>query len=278
MNVLLIDSRTKNINLIINSLLDSTDYVIFDFETDDVEKIIGKISSKKYFRAGIFQEENYKYYQLTRLFTQGILTDVMNDDSELNSWEDFIRLLTNLKSQCGISNLDLLACNLGLDTNWKYVETKLESLTGIQINSSLGLTGKDGNWTLENGKVNLVGTYFTDGIYKYEFNLGLSDPNNSGGIFGPYSSGIATDCYTAGNTITVSGGIYGSNCTGTATNCYSNGSLSGSASEITINNCYEYNLWNDTDANSKLSIGNSQWNDISFLNNMPFLLSFYLEN
>ena len=104
--------------------------------------------------------------------------------------------------------------------------------------------------------------------------IGDVDTNVGGGIFGPYSTGTATNCVNTGAIGYSSGGIFGPGCTGTATNCSSTatigtngGGIFGSNCLGTATNCYStgsisyfgggiFGLFSEGSATSCYSTGN----------------------
>ena len=68
-----------------------------------------------------------------------------------------------------------MGCGIYTSDDWKYIISGLESKLSININASIDYTGDaslGGNWILEEGNVNLIGTYFSDNIKGYKYILG----------------------------------------------------------------------------------------------------------
>jgi hypothetical protein len=174
MKLLLIDSRVLDVTFVTSCITNDVKYVVFDYDNDTFETLVSKIgSSVRYERVGIFQE-NYDTaeYQLLSLSERSILFGVKHSDPTLESWKQYIQLIKNFRDNLSITNLDLMGCNIGSSEDWKYIETYLETNIGITINSSTDVTGHGGNWVLEEGNVDLVGTYFTSKISEYKGSLG----------------------------------------------------------------------------------------------------------
>jgi hypothetical protein len=97
-------------------------------------------------------------------------------DPELDTWGEFIDLLTFCKEN-NMNSFDMMDCNIAKDKNWSYVITQIENKINININASENETGNSamsGDWILERGNVNLIGTYFTEKIKDYKYTLGGS--------------------------------------------------------------------------------------------------------
>jgi hypothetical protein len=95
-------------------------------------------------------------------------------DPELDTWGEFIDLLTFCKEN-NMNSFDMMDCNIAKDKNWLYVITQIENKINININASENETGNlamSGDWILERGNVNLIGTYFTEKIKEYKYTLG----------------------------------------------------------------------------------------------------------
>jgi alpha-tubulin suppressor-like RCC1 family protein len=178
-HLLLIDSRVNDIHVVTQSLLPNVDSVLVNFQEDTLLTITSKIQQKQYNSVGIFQENYYApTYQFVAAFENSTLENVEVQDPELNTWKDFIGLLTYFKENLECNNVDLMGCCIFSDNNWKYVLDQLNRKVGITINSSVDNTGAEslgGNWILESNNANLIGTYFTENIKTYTFILGLGD-------------------------------------------------------------------------------------------------------
>jgi len=95
------------------------------------------------------------------------LKNVATDDPSLQTWEPFIDVMGALITRHQTETLDLMACALYSDPNWKYVIDELEARLTVNIRASLDNTGAasmGGNWILESDSANLKGVYFTDAI------------------------------------------------------------------------------------------------------------------
>jgi hypothetical protein len=192
MNLLLIHSLVRDKQIVIDSITADTRYIIIDYELDDLQNIKDKISAfnLSFERIGLFQEnDNRPYYQLTRKSKRSTLYEVQTSDPELKTWDEFIDLLNYCKTN-GMTDFDIMDCNIVSDTNWEYVIKNIENKLNININASENETGNsamNGDWILEKGNVNLIGTYFTENIKEYKYVLG------GGGSFGNHTIIIKDD-------------------------------------------------------------------------------------
>jgi len=77
------------------------------------------------------------------------LKNVATDDPTLQTWGPFITALSALITRHQTETLDLMACALYSDPNWKYVIDELETRLAVNIRASLDNTGAasmSGNW------------------------------------------------------------------------------------------------------------------------------------
>ena len=174
--LLLIDSRANDTKLVIDSLLPNVDFILVDFFNDTFDTLIQKIGSKTYDSIGVFQE-NYELprYQFLNAFRRSVLVNVKAKDPQLNTWREFIDLLTYFRNNLDCKVIDLMGCGIYSSEDWKYVLNKLSGNLGITLNSSVDSTGFQslgGNWVLESNNENLIGTYFNENIKNYKFILG----------------------------------------------------------------------------------------------------------
>lgn len=200
-SLLLIDNRINDISTVIQSLSSDTTYVIIDYDNDTNDSIIKKIGNNNidnienvlsYNNIGIFQE-NYDLasYQFVNSFEKSILDNVEELDNNLDSWTQFIQLISYFKNVLMASNLDLMGCSIHSNINWDFVIEKIQNELEININSSNDNTGNaqlDGNWILESNNENLIGLYFTENIKTYNFVLGFTNNHsvflmNNGNVY-----------------------------------------------------------------------------------------------
>jgi len=169
--ILLIDDNIKENKIVINSLLSNVDHIFFNSEINYYE-LLEKISNKKYDRIGIFQENkcenNYKILH-SKINNYDCPYELINIDPSTFSDVEFI---TELINRVNITDFDIISCDVGKDINWKIIAEYFSNKYKININFSNGIIGKGGNWILDYGNINLIGTYFTSNIDYYEENLG----------------------------------------------------------------------------------------------------------
>ena len=181
MRLILIDSRIIDITSISESFTDQTEHIVFDFFTDTISSIKDKIVSN-YESVAIIQH-NYSNltYQLVSNSEHSQLIEVQSQDPNLDTWQEYIDFLAWLKIEKGAEFVDLLACNLWADENWKYMIETVRTRDGVHIRASIDITGDGGNFVLESDGVDTIGMYFTEGIldYKYAFyNYGINLQQN----------------------------------------------------------------------------------------------------
>ena len=187
-NIVLIDSRVPDIEKLLQSLNAETIGIVFQYNTDTYDSITDAIKNTlkskhqdqgqdqdtipiRVQAVGILQH-NYKtpVYQFVASELESTLDNVVETDPQLETWKPFSDFIARIVSQYGVTALDLMACALYSNTNWKYVIDTLA--TGLQINirastDNTGAAGLNGNWFLEFGDINLKDVYFTDAIDTY---------------------------------------------------------------------------------------------------------------
>jgi len=116
------------------------------------------------------------------------IENVQQTDPQLSSWAGFIAFIKTLfpisstPAPTNEHTLDLMACALYSDSNWKYIIDRLADENQITIRASLDNTGAQsigGNWILEassgsptSSSTDLTAVYFTQDIAKWKYVLG----------------------------------------------------------------------------------------------------------
>jgi len=189
-NLLLVDNTVSNYTQIVNSINTSiSDVLVFNPNehtyNDVVTMIRGQsaIGNGGYKSIGILQHNmRLPYYQCLKAGNKCTLLSVEAIDATLSTWTDYIDFITTLKTEFFISFLDLLACALYSDNNWKYVIDTIAERLQLVIRASTDDTGAaelGGDWYLESHTgVNLKDVYFTDAIDNYTDLLLIGTPNN----------------------------------------------------------------------------------------------------
>ena len=159
-NILLIDSNSNYFPSITNFIdLNKSDFIIFDSNEHTYNDVIQMIrdNNNNYESIGIFQNNsNLSYYQ----FSQKEKQCLFDNDSTLNSWNEYINFLNLLKTEFLFINLDLIVCALYSEPKWKFVIDTLETQLQIQISTSININ-QIGYWFLETNKgTNLRDVYF----------------------------------------------------------------------------------------------------------------------
>jgi len=169
-HLILIDSRIPEVESIIASVTSNTVCLVFDYSIDTFETIQSRIT-QPYDSIAIAQ---HKYgmptFRLVKSMFPATIIHIEECDPELESWGEFIGFLSWLKMN-GAKHVDLMACNLWADTNWKYAILKIRELLSLSVRASIDITGKDGNFVLESDNVDMVGIYFTPEISNYKHNF-----------------------------------------------------------------------------------------------------------
>ena len=182
MNLLLIDTRIPDLESIGKSVTENTHCVVFDYETDTFETIKSQLQGP-YENVGIIQH-NYSEpsFQLLKSSSQSTLSDVSTVDPELTSWQEYIEFFEWFTAS-GTQHIDLFACNLWSDENWRYVIETIRTTHNVHIRASINITGEGGDFILESDNVDTIGMYFLPEIlnYKYAFyysQMTMNDPHS----------------------------------------------------------------------------------------------------
>lgn len=217
--LILVDSRVVDIAEIATSMAPNTEMVVFNFLDDSFESIKEKITGQ--YESVCIAQHNYmgntvKFLDST---TDSIIKNVEIEDSNLSSWVHIIEFFSWLKTQAGCQYIDLLACNIWADPDWRYAILKLRELSGVYIRASVNITGAEGDFILESDNVDLIGIYFTENInnYKYQFYYqptGTAAPHNAIGMQPnlPFGGAVNTTAYVSlvGSMLNCGTGLAGS--------------------------------------------------------------------
>ena len=117
----------------------------------------------------------------------GILANVETCDPELKSWSFFIDFIHSLYVTYHTTIVDLMACALYSNPNWKYVIDNLGSkvicddtnnnnnitITIRASNDNTGASTLGGNWIMETADTDLTTVYFTSEIHKWNYILNM---------------------------------------------------------------------------------------------------------
>ena len=186
--VLLVDQRIQGYETIVSAVKSDVQCIVFD--TNQVSEqcsqqsitsfqyILNKIAElgvSSFANIGIVQHNyNTPLHQFFGLNSAELSTvaGVETSDPSLQTWAGFAGFITTLKSTYGIQNVDLMACALYSNPDWKYIIDTLSVQTSVEVRASTDDTGAaelGGNWFLESHTgVNLKSVYFTDAIDEYD--------------------------------------------------------------------------------------------------------------
>jgi hypothetical protein len=177
--LILIDSRVPDVESILETLTPETEGIVFDYYLDTFDTLQSKIT-KPYTSVAIAQ---HKYglptFQLLEAMPHARLFQLQENDPELTSWSALTAFILWLKSN-GAETIDLLACDLWVDENWRYAIQKMRETMHITIRASIDITGSGGNFILESDNVDMVGMYFTPEIVNYKYNFMWSSMSSVG--------------------------------------------------------------------------------------------------
>ena len=103
-----------------------------------------------------------------------MVQDVQTRDPNLSTWSSFKGFIQALKTTYQVRNVDMMACALYANPDWKYIIDTLAAQENITIRASNDNTGAafdGGNWILETNNIELTDVYFTDKIYEWQYIL-----------------------------------------------------------------------------------------------------------
>jgi uncharacterized protein YjbI with pentapeptide repeats len=103
-----------------------------------------------------------------------LIENIQSADPNLSSWADFVGFIQSLKTVFHMTTLDMMACALYSNPDWRYIIDLLAVRENITIRASLDNTGTvldEGNWILETNDIDLTDIYFTDKIYEWKYVL-----------------------------------------------------------------------------------------------------------
>jgi uncharacterized protein YjbI with pentapeptide repeats len=133
-----------------------------------------------------FSDRGYKLIDAGEYY--GCITNVEERDPQLASWRGFIAFIKSVFQLSLIPaprethTLDLMACALYSDNNWRYIIDRLADEHQMTIRASIDNTGAQsmgGNWILEastsastSASTDLTAVYFTQSITNWRYILG----------------------------------------------------------------------------------------------------------
>jgi len=171
MRFVFIDSRITDISNIISAFTPDTHHYVFDWHTSifqDFKNILAQ--QQQYETVGIIQHNFYEStYKLLFNASNSIVKNVAEEDSSLTTWTEYIELLQWIKTNCNTSYIDLFACDIWIDPDWKYIIQTIASQYDISIRASINITGEGGDFILESDNFNTIGIYFTEDILQYKY-------------------------------------------------------------------------------------------------------------
>lgn len=169
MKFVFIDSRITDISNIVSAFTPDVNHYVFDWNVDTFSDLKSKIT-QEYDSIGIVQHNFYEStYRLLFNSTESIIKNVTNDDPCLVTWMEYTEFFQWIKTDCNVSYIDLFACDIWSDPDWRYVIQTIEMQLGITIRTSLNITGEGGDFILESHDFNTVGVYFTEDILQYKY-------------------------------------------------------------------------------------------------------------
>ena len=128
--LLIIDLKIKDIEILLKSINDYTNIILFDFDNDNFNILEEKIKALKITnlkKIVLIREEYFStYYKLFNDQEPFILQSVRYLDPDLETWLPFILFLTNIKELYNLESFDFISCNLDKYEDYKYIFTPLD--------------------------------------------------------------------------------------------------------------------------------------------------------
>ena len=155
-NLIIIGKNVKNVELIENSINDSTEIFLVGSDTTE-ESLLNHVKEKTYKSVAYFA-----HYQApeTHSITPDVTYNLASDkDALVNFWNKF-----------DTSTVDCLGCSTLKNEVWKNTLKHLGEKTSKQFRASDDNTGNlkaGGDWVLESDGVNVKDLYFTEEINKW---------------------------------------------------------------------------------------------------------------
>jgi hypothetical protein len=167
---------------------EGVEVIVYSYIEDTYASILAKATSGPYESVGIVSHAYTKTFQLLRKEAVATVENVQSVDPDLTGFDAFGAFLKSL----GSPFIDMMACSLYSNDDWKYIFNGLETKYEIQIRASTDDTGNlsaGGNWIMESDNVNVADLYFTELIEGYRglLNLPPVDALYLSDLF-PYSS------------------------------------------------------------------------------------------
>lgn len=177
-----IDSRISDIPNIISSFESDVNYYVFDYYNTEFADLKDKLI-QDYDSIGIIQHNTYSnVYKLLEKQNDSVIENVIENDSELQTWADYIDFLKYIRDNNNVTFIDLFACDLWSNNNWKYIIQFIKDQYNIHIRASINITGDGGDFILESENFDTIGVYFTDNILQYKYAFSFQTYT----AFGPY--------------------------------------------------------------------------------------------
>ena len=142
-------------------------------EIYEIAKASGEaIGNNEFECVGIIQHASLTTlgYKLANIGPYATIENVSSVDPNLSSWSHLGAFIERLKSVYHMTTLDMMACALYANPDWKYIIDQLAAQRTITIRASLDNTGNTndgGNWILETAEINLTTVYFTNAIHEW---------------------------------------------------------------------------------------------------------------
>jgi hypothetical protein len=205
-SVVLVDKRIQDYETIVSAVkADGVRAIVFDVGEIDTHCAAGEGSSSSFqyilneiaalgatsfSNIGVVQHNTGAPFHRFFAMTHGENSTVMgveSADPTLQTWAEFAAFVTTLKNTYGVQNVDLMACALYSNPDWKYVIDMLAVQTGVTVRASTDDTGAaalGGDWFLESHTgVNLKDVYFTEAIENFSGVLVFSTKYDSSSLF-----------------------------------------------------------------------------------------------
>ena len=206
-SILLVDKRIHDHETIVAAIkADGVQAIVFDVSDIDAQASasfqymlnkIADLGATSFSNIGIVQHNTGAPFHRFFAESQGeesTVAGVETADPTLQTWAGFAAFITHLKNTYGVQNVDLMACALYSNPDWKYVIDTLAVQTGVTIRASTDDTGAaalGGDWFLESHTgVNLKDVYFTEAIEDFRGVLIYSTKYNTSSLFSTKSMAV----------------------------------------------------------------------------------------
>jgi hypothetical protein len=200
-NLLIIDLGIRDLDILINSINDTTCYILLDPVNDTFDSLLNKITNldiSNLIYVGLIREEYYgvTYTLVNSQVTPSTLENIEILDPTLDTWSEIFNFFRTLQTNYRFIELDWISCELASYPDYVYIFNYFSRTFNISIGASTNLIGNfdyGGSWIETTNNSNLQDIYFNSNILNYPDTFALITTSITLGfssksiIYGKYS-------------------------------------------------------------------------------------------